>query len=221
MEKKVVIIGSSGHAKVVIDIFEASKSHQIIGLLDSYRQKGEKTLSYEILGDENVINELIQIHKNLEFFIAIGDNWARNEFKNKIITIHKNIKFATAIHPSATISQHVKIGSGTCIMPGAIVNTNCNIGEFCILNTNSSLDHDCIMKHSSSLAPKVCTGGYVEIEEYSAISIGAIIKDRIKIGKHTVIGAGSLVLKDCEPMSIYYGLPAKKIRHRKVGEKYL
>lgn len=221
MDRNVVIIGSSGHAKVIIDIFEASKNHKIIGLLDPFRNVNEKTLGYPILGGEEVINDLMIKYNNLDFFIAIGDNWTRNLVYKKLTGINTNITFANAIHPSAIISKHVKIGQGICIMPGGIINSDSQIGDFCILNTNSSLDHDCMMHNFSSLAPKVSTGGFVEIGEFSAISIGATIKDRIKIEEHVVIGAGSLVLKDCESMSIYYGNPARKIRTRNIGEKYV
>ena len=33
-----------------------------------------------------------------------------------------------------------------------------------------------------------------------------------KIGKNSIIGAGSVVLDDVEPDSVYAGVPAKKIR---------
>ena len=220
MGKKVVIIGSSGHAKVIIDIFEASKSHEIIGLIDPFRETTEHTLGYSILGSEAIINDLIQKHKNLEVIIAIGDNWTRNLVYQKLNTINPNINYATAIHPSASISNYTKIGIGTCIMPGVIINSGTEIGSFCILNTKSSIDHDCKMNEFSSLAPNVTIGGFVEIGDYTAISIGATIKDRIKIDNHTLIGAGSLILKNCEALAIYYGHPAKKIRTRQIGEKY-
>ena len=47
------------------------------------------------------------------------------------------------------------------------------------------------------------------------------IIQNVKIGKHCVVGASSLVLKDIEDHSLCYGVPAKTIRKRESGEKYL
>jgi len=77
------------------------------------------------------------------------------------------------------------------------------------------------MLNFSSLAPNATTGGSVSIGEFSAISIGATIKHGISIGKHSVIGAGALLMKNCGDNLIMYGIPAKEIRKREIGEKYL
>jgi len=106
-------------------------------------------------------------------------------------------------------------------MAGAIINSDTIIEDFTIINTKASIDHDSKMFKFSSLAPNVTTGGNVSIGEFSAISIGATIKHNISIGNHTVIGAGALLMKNCGDNLIMYGIPAKEIRKREKGEKYL
>ena len=95
------------------------------------------------------------------------------------------------------------------------------MGAFCILNNNSSLDHDSKMLDYSSLAPGVSIGGNVQIGLFTAVSLGAKVIHGIIIGEHTIIGAGSIVLKNIPKYVIAYGTPAKVIRDRIVGEKYL
>lgn len=73
----------------------------------------------------------------------------------------------------------------------------------------------------SSLAPGATTGGNVSIGNFSAIPIGAIIKHGIQIEEHCVVGAGALVLHNITKNTIASGTPAKPIRSREVGEKYL
>jgi acetyltransferase-like isoleucine patch superfamily enzyme len=106
-------------------------------------------------------------------------------------------------------------------MAGAVVNPCCNIGRFCIVNTNASIDHDSIMEDFSSLAPGVATGGNCRIGIFSAVSIGAILRHGVTIGDHSVVGSASTVLRDVEAFSVAYGTPAKKIRDRQQGDKYL
>ncbi len=218
---KVVILGSSGHAKVVIDIFEKENKYQIIGLIDPYRQIGEETLGYKVIGKDEDLPHLIASEPNTFIFIAIADNWFRKNIVDKILNMVPNIGFATAIHPSVQIGKNVKIGKGTAVMAGAIINSDSQIGDFTIINTKASIDHDCKMMDFSSIAPNVTLGGNVIIGEYSAISIGAIVKHGITIGKHSIIGAGALLMKNCSDNVIMYGVPAQMIRKREIGEKYL
>ncbi len=216
-----VIIGSSGHAKVIIDIFEKQNSHVILGLLDDYRSPNEETLNYKVLGGINSISELAETYDSLEVFVAIGDNWARSEMVKQIENLSSNIQFPNAIHPSVQLANKVTLGRGIAIMAGVIVNSDSNIGDFCFLNTKSSADHDTQMDNYSSLGPSVTLGGNVSIGAFSALSIGVTTIEKVKIGKHSIIGAGALLLSDCPDNSIMYGVPAQYIRLREIGEKYL
>lgn len=217
----VVIVGSSGHAKVIIDIIEKEQKYHIVGLIDSYKNIGEIVSGYKIIGKEEDIPELIKglnIHGGI---VGIGDNWTRSNVVSKIMEIYPNFNFVKAIHPSARIAKGVDIGKGTAIMANCVINSYSKIGDFCIVNSNSSLDHDSIMDHFSSLAPGVVTGGDVRIGGYSAICLGAMIIHGVTIGKHSVIGAGSTVLKNIPDLVISYGSPSKIIGIREKQQKYL
>ncbi len=160
--EKIVIIGASGHAKVIIETVELNKKYQIHGLIDSYKPKGAKLLGYEVLGTEILIRNLTEkgIKKGI---IAIGDNWCRYTMCTKIKQIAPDFEFVTLIHPTAIISKSARIGKGTVILVSVKVNAHATIGDGCILNTNSSFGHDCILENFSSLAPGVTVGGNVTL----------------------------------------------------------
>ncbi len=219
--KNVVIIGASGHGSVVLDCLEQEGKYNVIGFVDSYKKKGRRRNGYQILGSEKDLPLLIEKFNLFGGIVAIGDNWTRHTLVAKILSIAPNFNFISTIHPNATIGKDVTIGMGTVIMPGAIINANCNIGDFCILNTRSSLDHDSRMEEFSSLAPRVCTGGNLILRKYSAICLGANVIESITIDEHVVVGAGSLVVQDIESHVLVYGSPAKVIRRRSTGDKYL
>jgi acetyltransferase-like isoleucine patch superfamily enzyme len=106
-------------------------------------------------------------------------------------------------------------------MAGAIINPNSTIGEHCIVNTASSIDHDSILERFSSVAPGVITGGNVRVGEFSALSLRAAVIHGCSIGPHTIVGAGATVLKDIPAFAVAYGTPARVVRTRAAGEKYL
>jgi sugar O-acyltransferase (sialic acid O-acetyltransferase NeuD family) len=219
--KKIVIIGSSGHAKVVIDIIEKQGLFSIVGLIDTYRKVGEKTLGYTIMGKEEDLHSLNSTYDIEGCILAIGDNWLRKSILDKLNSMTVDIEFITAIHPSAQIGKNVNIGIGSVVMAGAIINCDTNIGKFNIINTKASIGHDCHFGDFVSIAPNATIGGNVRIGNFSAISMSATLIHSITVGEHSVIGAGSVVLQNIDNFKIVFGVPAKFIRERVIGEKYL
>jgi len=172
---RIVLVGSSGHAKVLVDIILQEDKYKIVGFLDRFKTKGEKQLGYPILGSEDDLPELITSLDVSGIVIGIGDNFNRAVVANRIRQSMPGIPFVSAIHPKATIASSACIGEGSVVMAGASINPSSSIGKLCILNTNSSLDHDSVMNDFSSLGPGVSTGGNCIIGAYSAIGIGATL----------------------------------------------
>ena len=219
--KNIVIVGSSGHAKVIIDIIEKEHNYKLVGLLDRFRKKGEATLGYKVLGIEEELPKLIDEYNITGVIIGIGDNSVRSKVAMNIRKLCPDLSFLSTVHPNATIATDVSIGEGTVIMAGACINSSCKIGEFCIINTKASLDHDSKMGDYSSLAPGVTTGGKCRIGKVSVIGLGAMLLHTISIGINSVVGAGAVVTKNIPDNTVAYGNPAKIIRKREQGEKYL
>lgn len=217
----IVIFGSSGHAKVVIDVVEKQGKYHILGLIDSLKPAGEMVFGYEILGAEDKLVALAESGDVDGGLIAIGDNWKRYLVSEKVNSLLPGFQFVHVIHPSAQLARGAIIEDGSVLMAGAIVNSDSRVGRFCILNTRSSLDHDSVMEDFSSLAPNAVTGGNVHIGACSAVSLGASIIHGVKIGEHSVIGAGALVVDDIPHHAVAYGTPAKVMRKRVEGDKYL
>ena len=219
--KNIIIFGASGHGGVVLDCVEKEGKYNVIGFLDSFKKRGGKHCGYEILGNESNLPYIMDKYNVSGGIVAIGDNWVRKVLVERILEIAPDFVFVSTIHPKATIGRSVEIGKGVVIMPGVILNSNSYVGDFCILNTSSSLDHDGTMCQYSSLAPRVCVGGNFSLGQFSAICLGAHIIENISIGEHTVVGAGSLVIRDIKDHVLSYGSPAQVIRQRLEGEPYL
>lgn len=219
-KETVIIIGSSGHAKVVIDTIEQEGKYNIIGLLDDFRDIGSKTSDYKVLGKVEHVKILWEEY-NTHFFIAVGDNYSRLLVHQKIVSILPNAKFINAVHPSAQIGKKVLLGTGVVVMPGAIINAHTVIGDFTIINTKASIDHDCTMQDFSSLGPNATLAGNISIGKCSVVGISATVREKTNIGDFSVIGAGALLLKSCGSNVLMYGIPAKKVHNREKNSKYL
>jgi sugar O-acyltransferase (sialic acid O-acetyltransferase NeuD family) len=211
----IIIIGAGGHAVSVANV-AISAGYKIAKFVDK-NKKADYLLGVKIIVD---ISELDDLH-NYEYCIAVGDNTLRERIYNNLMKMHACIKFPPLIHQSAVISSFSYIGEGTIVMPHAVVGPNSTVGKFCIINTQSSIDHDCNMMDFSSIAPNAVTGGSVKIGYRSAISIGAVIKQGLQIGDDSVLGASSYLNKNLANNKVAYGIPAKEVRGRKIGDDYL
>lgn len=219
--KNIVIIGASGHGGVVLDCIEKEGKYNVVGFIDSFKKIGISHRGYPVLGTEYDLPYIISAYNIEGGIVAVGDNWARKLLVDRLLHIIPNFNFVKCIHPRAVIAKNVSIGAGTVIMPGAIVNSGSVIGKFCILNTNSSLDHDGIIGDYSSLAPRATTGGNLILGCFSAISLGASVIENVEIGDHVVIGAGALVVNHVPSRVVAFGVPAKIIRSRSIGDIYM
>ena len=221
LKPKVVIFGSSGHAKVIVDIIESESKFELLGFIDKFKSVGEEVLGYKVIGDEESLPDLMLKFGFNQGVVGIGDNFIRSKVVRAIQELAPNFQFINCIHKSAKVSNHLTIGMGNVVMPGATINASSVISNHCILNTNSSLDHDCIMSNFSSLGPNSAVGGNCNIGEFSKIGIGASVFHGIRVGRNCIIGGGSLVNKHTEPDSVYYGVPARFITTRELGDRYL
>jgi sugar O-acyltransferase (sialic acid O-acetyltransferase NeuD family) len=206
---------------VVIDIIEKQGVYEIVALLGEEKNIGKTCMGYAVSGTEESINDLLVKHPDCKAFVAIGDNFIRQKVAQKIISINPNIEFATVIHPSAQIGRDVVIGKGVAIMVNAVINSGSAISDGCIINTKASVDHDCFIGTYSAVLPGVTIGGNVQVGERSVLCIGSVVKQGVSIGNDTVVGAGALVLDNIGDTVLAYGSPAKVVKTRTAGERYL
>lgn len=205
MTKKLYILGSGGHGKVVSDAARKMNKWEEIFFLDDL-SVGKSILGISV--KDKISNAVHYKQENTEFIVAIGNNKIRNNIHNSLV--EKGCKIAIVIHPFTSIGQGVKIGQGTVIMAGVIINPSTKIGNSCIINTASSIDHDCSIGDFVHLSPGVRVAGFVEIGKNSWLGTNATVINNIFIGENILIGASGLVIKDILFSGEYIGVPVTK-----------
>ena len=202
---KVIIIGYSGHAYVVLDCAQKN-GIEIAGYCEpAPRPTNPFDLAY--LGNED--SELAQEKLTIaDYFVAIGDNKTRRKATERLLEIAKK-KPVSLIHPSATIGVLVEIGAGVLVAAGAKINAVVQIGDGVICNTGSIVEHECRLGNFVHLAPGAVLCGNVWVGEGSFIGANAVVKQGVKIGTNVVVGAGTVVLKDIPDNVTVVGNPAQ------------
>jgi sugar O-acyltransferase (sialic acid O-acetyltransferase NeuD family) len=217
---RIVIVGASGHGRVALDAARCQDRFELVGWTDTFVAAGTELAGLQVLGKPADLDALAREHRLDGYFLAISDNTTRAKVHDMIQQLRPGLELFSILHPASVIARDVEVGAGTLVLAGAVVNTNCRIGTGCIVNTRASLDHDGILHPWSCLLPGVVTGGNVEIGEFSCVCLGATLAHKVRVGAHTVIGAGSVVLADVPPLSLAYGVPARVVRNRQPGERH-
>jgi sugar O-acyltransferase (sialic acid O-acetyltransferase NeuD family) len=201
------VIGAGGHGKVIADILIAL-GRPPIAFLDEAPQHNRVL-------DIPVIQGLELPEPTATVIIAVGDNFVRA----KIVARYSS--FGVAIHPSARVSRDAEIGPGSVVMAGAVINPGARIGAHCIINSAACIDHDCLIADFAHVAPGATLGGNVQVGSGSFVGLGANVIHGIVIGEHTVVGAGSTVIRDIPARVVALGSPARVARTREPGDRYL
>lgn len=198
MTAALVIIGGGGHGKV---IFDAARilGLPVLGFFDDKREQAPlSNTASRCLGTFAELFEFARTTTTagIEYICAIGDNRQRTEIASRLTEEGgHSLKWATLIHPKAYVSaEGVRVGRGSIVCAGAVVQAGSFIGDHCIINTCSSVDHDCRIADYVHIAPGVHICGEVKIGCRTLVGVGSSIAPRVFIADQCVIGAGSVIL---------------------------
>ena len=207
MDKKVVLLGYSGHAYSVIDALR-SMDVKISGYLD-LKSNVRNPFHLDYLGNEHSIEFSASLKEN-DFFPSIGDG----KLRAKMISFieNKGLSQTNAIHKTANVSKDVVLESSIFISNGAIINTLATIKKGAIINTGAIIEHECNIGEYTHVGPGAVLAGNVQIGQNTFIGTNATVIPGIKIGNNVTVGAGSVVIQDIKDYMSYVGNPARQLK---------
>lgn len=201
------------------DLFDNAKDYKIVWLnkVFTMTQAGKGKAGSEMysigqnviildgckIGDGTRIDHSAVIGKN----VTIGKNCfiGALAFIRDGVTIgdRSEIRAQCYVAENVTIGSNVKIFQKSSISEGSTIEDDVYIGVNVIFtNTNK-------ISHGRKYKP-VMEGVYVA--RGARIASGVVILPGVRICKEVLVGAGSVVTKNCEPLCVYFGNPAKKIK---------
>lgn len=204
MNKNVIVIGASGHGKVIADIIQQS-GDRVLGFLDDADDLLETVCGIPILGKVPAYEK----YRDALFVIAIGNAAIRRKIAGRMA----GVCWYTAIHPSAVISPlETAVGEGSVIMANAVVNSSAKIGQHCIVNTAAVVEHDCRVGDFAHISVGAKLGGTVTIGDGTWVGIGATVSNNLTVCPGCTLGAGAIVVKNITEPGVYIGVPAGRMQ---------
>lgn len=192
---KILLVGAGGHARSCIDVLEMA-GWDVAGLVGQPREAGTKVLGYAVVGVDADLSSLLGSVSTA--LVAIG----QIESPALRITTFESLRslgftLPTVISPLAHVSTHARVGKGSIVMHGAIVNAGATVGDNCIVNSQALVEHDAQVGDHCHISTGSVLNGGVWVGRGCFIGSRAVLRHDIRVGEHCVIGMGSVVRKDC------------------------
>ena len=210
--KKIVIVGAGGFGREILGIISDLKSYEVVGFLDVNPElKSRLVDNVPVIGGDEDLDRCKR--QGVEcVFVAVADS----RLRRKLATICRDVGFEmpNLIHPMSYVAPRTMDGHGCAVYPGAVIMHGCRIFSGVLINSGVTIGHDTVVEGYCNINPGTNVAGKVRINEGAFIGIGTSIKEAIKIGKYSVVGAGAVVISDVPEGSAVVGVPARPINHK-------
>ena len=218
MPEPIIILGTGGNCIDILDAIQEINARApqplftCLGFLDDQASLwGTQVQGLPVLGGLNAAAR----YPDSRFVNGIGST--RTYAKKLEIIASTGLppeRFAAIIHPSASVSRMAAVGRGVVILQQVTVASNARLGDHVMVLPNSVISHDDRIGEGSILAGGVCVSGGVEIGACCYLGSNSSVREHCKIGDRSLVGMGSVVLKDIEADSVVVGNPARLLRKR-------
>lgn len=215
LDKKIILLGSGGHAGVLFDLL--TQQHHTIFATASLQEKADRNPIFEHINHLSGDDAVLELDKaNITLVNGLGAMPRQVQRTQLFNHFHGlDYEFLPVISSHAIVSPYAHLAEGVQIMPGAIVQAGVRIGKNSIINTGAIIEHDTIIGEHCHIAPRATLCGGVNIGNNVHIGPSAcIIQTRI-IEANCIISAGAIVTHNIAEDSILYGYraePSKRIK---------
>jgi len=208
MKKEIFIYGAGGLGCEVLSMVRSMPEWTVAGFVDDTIVAGKHVLGVEVKGGAQFLESLDRL---AHVVLAFGDPAVKQRIASTIQ--NQNLVYPVLIHPRALAQDlsSINIGAGSIITAGTVLTTKITIGGHVLVNLNSTIGHDCSIGDYCSIMPGVNIAGGVWMDEGVLIGSGSNVRNKVRLGKGSTVGMGSVVIGDVKDYTTVAGVPARTI----------
>lgn len=213
-----ILIGANNPEtkRVVDDINKSKPTINIRGFLDNDEEKiGSNFIGYPVLGGTKSIDQ--DFLKPFRFVNLITRDM-KTRFETSLEVAIQGGEFQNLIHTSVN-TDLVELGVGNYFQENVVIQAGVKIGNNSSIHIGSLIGHESEIGNSTFVAHGCNLSGFTILEDGVFLGAGVTTVPQVTIGKWSVIGAGSVVVKDIPPYSVAVGNPAKIIKNVEINYK--
>lgn len=201
--QRVVVWGSGGHARAMVDLIRSSRPDlQIVAAVDDGDQPPAEVLGVPVQGSSQ---DLASYRAQGVLHAALGIGAVtHNSLRAELFARLEALGFVLPswVHRGAVVEPSVQMGRGCQLFPGAVVGSKARLGDNVIVNSGVVVSHDCVIGDHTHLTPGAILAGDVKVGRNCVIGMGVTIYLGVTIGDNVTIANGCHILQDVPAGSV-------------------
>lgn len=129
----------------------------------------------------------------------------------------KGYTFISYVSSKATTWPDLDIGENCFIFEDNTIQPFVKIGDNCVMWSGNHIGHHSIIGNNVFLTSHVVISGCCVIKDNSFFGVNSTVRDETIIGKYTLVGMGSIITKDTEDYSVWFGAKATQKDFKSIG----
>ena len=170
-----------------------------------------------VFGEWNELKGLLEAQKD-----DIEDIVIENDARNSAIPMLDRKDIAARIEPGAIIREQVEIGDNAVIMMGAVINIGAVIGPSTMIDMGAVLGGRATVGARCHIGANAVLAGVIEpasakpvvVEDGVLVGANAVVLEGVRVGKGSVVAAGSVVVEDVPEGVVVAGVPARIVKRK-------
>jgi sugar O-acyltransferase (sialic acid O-acetyltransferase NeuD family) len=207
----IVVVGAGEQAEIAYEYFTRDSPEKVVGFAVESAYLDRR----ELYGLPVIALEEVESHfppERTAAFVAISSTKL-----NRIRTrLYEDVKgrgysLATYVSSRAFVWHNVKIGENCMIFENNVLQHRVEVGDNAVLWSGNHVGHQTRIEDHCFISSHVVISGFCNVGRSSFMGVNSCVADYVKIGEDCVVGAGAVVVRDCEPAKVYVGNPARAL----------
>ncbi len=212
--RPLVIFGAGGLGREVLlllrQLNDAEPTWDVRGFYDDRAPATPTVAGLPYLGTTADLNATAE---PLAVAVAVGHPGGRTAVVARLTS--ELLTFPVIVHPGVALRpyQNITLGPGCIIQQDVKLMTDLTLGRFVFVNVGSIVGHDAVLDDFCSLMAHVDVGGGAHFETGAYLGTKATVIQNVRVGAHSVLGAGAVAVRDIPARATAVGVPARVIKN--------
>jgi sugar O-acyltransferase (sialic acid O-acetyltransferase NeuD family) len=198
-----VIFGAGDIARLAHYYFTHDSEHTVAGFaVDAAYRTGNEFLGLPIVDFETVTDRFPP--SRYAMFVALS--YARmNRARAAKYAAARGLGYGLVSYVSSRCSflTHEPVGDNCFILEDNTIQPFVRIGNDVTLWSGNHIGHDVVIEDHCFITSHVVISGHVRVGDHSFIGVNATLRNSLTIAPASLIGAGSVIMKDTVPEGVY------------------
>ena len=208
-DRSLVIVGLGETSDIAFEYFTHDSRYRVVAFAASDEYVKEATHhGLPLIG----LSTLPEKYSNQEYEVFVAVSYVKlNRIRTKLFKEVKAMGYRCASYVSsrAFVWHNVTVGENVFVFENNVIQHKAVLGDNIILWSGNHIGHQTVIEDNVYISSHCVISGYCRIGSYSFLGVNSTFNDNIVVAKDTIVGSGTLVVRNTEPGQLVIGSPGK------------